>query len=375
MKILLVVAQLGLGGAERQVLMLARGLGELQHTVKIAVFREGGAMQADPSARGVSISLLEGQGTLGRIASLRALLARERPDVVHGYLTAGNLASLCAWALPARPLIVWGMRASDMRMKNYGYKWQLASWFERCLIWLADLTIFNSQAGRSTFSAHRLSQDRIAVIENGLDLARFTPPGEAEALRRQQARKAWGCSAETLVIGHVARIDPMKNQHGFLKALAYLRQKRDGWKAVMIALGESERRARLQAEASELGLGELVVIAGPPVDITDAYIGFDLFCSSSAYGEGFSNVIAEAMACGLPVIATDVGDARRIIGSCGIVVPANHPKSLAVALCNGLAHRETLAIGAREQISPYDQHRLAERTVEALRQALMRLRR
>lgn len=373
MKILIVVGQLDLGGAERQALMLARGLGELQHSAKIAVFREGGAMLADPAARGVTITLLAGKGALGRIVSLRALVDRERPDVVHGYLTAGNLASLCAWTIWRRPLIAWGMRASDMRMENYHRKWRLAAWFERRLMQLADLTIFNSQAGRNAVPAYRLSQERIAVIENGLDLDRFAPPGTAECLRRETARNAWGCPVDVVVIGHVARIDPMKDHAGFLQALAHLRQKRDGWIAVLVAVGTAEQRSCLHAEAVALGLGGSVVITAPPADIADAYFGFDLFCSSSAYGEGFSNVIAEAMACGLPVVATDVGDARRIVGPCGIVVPASHPEALAKALFDAIANRFALAAGARDQISPYDQQRLARRTAEVLNQALLRL--
>ncbi len=377
MKILIVAGQLGLGGAERQALMLARGLGDLGHNARIAVFREGGAMQADPAARGVTITLLEGKGALGRIASLRALVAREQPDVIHGYLTAGNLASLCAWTVWRRPLIVWGMRASDMRMENYGAKWRLAAWFERRLIRLADLAIFNSQAGRSAVSAHRSAHRsaaaRIAVIENGLDLARFAPPDSSEAPRRQAARKTWGCPADTVVIGHVARIDPMKDHAGFLQALAHLRRRRDGWVAVLVAVGTAEQRASLHAEAAALKLGGSVIITGPPADIADAYAGFDLLCSSSAYGEGFSNVIAEAMACGLPVVATDVGDARRIIGACGSVVPASQPEALATALFDVIANKAARAAGARDQISPYDQQRLAQRTAEVLDQALRRL--
>ncbi len=375
MKVLIVAGELGIGGAERQALMLAYGLGEMGHSVSVAVFRQGGAMQADPVARGITVTLLGGNGTLGRLASLRALVARERPDVVHGYLTAGNLASLCALTVGRRPLIVWGVRASNMRMKNYGRKWRLAAWCERCLAGLTDLVIFNSQAGRDAFPARRLPLDSSAVVENGLDLTRFAPMVQEEGVRRQAARDAWGCAAGTVVIGHVARIDPMKDHAGFLRALERLRDACDGWMAVLVAVGAEEDRVRIRTEALALGLSAWVVVTEPPADIVDAYAGFDLLCSSSAYGEGFSNVIAEALACGLPVIATDVGDARRIVGRCGIIVPPSQPEALAAALFEGIARKDALGAGARDRIFPYDQQRLARLTLQALEKALLRLRR
>jgi len=352
MKVLIVVGRLGLGGAERQALALARGLGDLGHQARVAVFRDGGAMQADAVATGVAMEVLSGSNAAARIASLRGLIARERPDVVHGYLTAGNLACLCARTLTRRPLLVWGIRASDMRMENYGIKWRWAAWLERRLMPLADLLIVNSQSGLEVLRAGGVPDRRIVVLENGIDLARFAPHQHGIDHRRNTARVAWNCRDDTAVIGHVARIDPMKDHSGFLQALALLRHQRTGWKAVLVAVGSQEQRDRLTAEAASLGLGEDVVVIPAAADIASLYPGFDVACSSSAYGEGFSNVIAEALASGLPVVATDVGDARRIVGPCGRIVPPGAPEILADALSDVLDRRDVLSGMARGEIAP-----------------------
>lgn len=365
MKVIFVLGELGMGGAERQLILLARGLVALGQDVTLALFRTSGPLQAEAEAAGLRMEIIGGGGPLATIARLRRLIRAARPDVVHGYLTAGNIASLVALSVPRRPLLAWGVRASNMHMRNYGMKWRLAANLERFCARLADLLIVNSQAGKQTLLRQGVAEASIAVIENGIDFGRLAP-AEGD---RENARAGWGIAADSLVIGHVGRVDPMKDHAGFFAALALLRQRRQDWNAVIVAVGPQSDRERLRQDAAASGLADHVLVRGPATDMAAIYAGFDLFCSSSAFGEGFSNVIAEALGSGLPVVATDVGDARLLVADAGVIMPPASPDALAAALDHGLTERDRLAARARVQIDRFSVERLAERTALALETA------
>src|SRR6266511_532993 len=154
---------------------------------------------------------------------------------------------------------------------------------------------------------------RAEVIANGIDVEQFKPDAPARAAVRSEL----GIPGEAVVLAHVARVDPMKDHETFLAAMAELPDLR----ALLIGpfmenLPEAPNVARL----------------GPRTDVARLLAGADIVVSSSAFGEGFSNALAEGMACELPAIATDVGDARDIIGDTGVIVPASAPAALTEAI-------------------------------------------
>lgn len=370
MKIIFVLGELGMGGAERQLILLARGLVARGQDVTLALFRAEGPLQAEAEAAGLRIKALGGGQPFATMARLRRFIQKEQPDVVHGYLTAGNIASLVTLSLPRRPLLAWGVRASNMLMRNYGMKWRIAAGLERFFARSVDLLIVNSQAGKQVLVAQGVAETRVAVVENGIDLGRLAPvQGDRESIRAE-----WGISAGQCVIGHIGRVDPMKDHANFLAALARLQLCRQDWRAVIVAVGSELERERLKRDAVTLGLAEKVTVWSPTQAMARIYSGLDLFCSSSAYGEGFSNVIAEALGAGLPVVATDVGDARRMVGAAGWITPPSDPEALATALCRAIAARRKLAGFARAQAASFSEVRLCARTLEVICLHMNRLR-
>ncbi|MHC5827541.1 MAG: glycosyltransferase, partial [Nostoc sp.] len=153
---------------------------------------------------------------------------------------------------------------------------------------------------------------------------RFQPNPEAGL----QVRTEWRISKDTILIGLVGRLDPMKDHPTFLKAVALLCKEREDIRFVCVGMGSHEYAQELYQLAEELEVAEKVIWAGGRADMPDIYNALDINCSSSSYGEGFSNVIGEAMACGVPCVVTDVGDSAWIIGDTGIVVPPNNPEAL-----------------------------------------------
>ena len=121
----------------------------------------------------------------------------------------------------------------------------------------------------------------------------------------------------------------MKDYPTFLEAAAIVAGRKQGMRFVSVGAGPPDYAARLREQARRLGLEGKMIWAGPRGDLPSIYNALDLLVSSSAFGEGFSNVLGEAMACGIPCIATDVGDAREILGEAGIVVSRRNPEALA----------------------------------------------
>jgi glycosyltransferase involved in cell wall biosynthesis len=167
--------------------------------------------------------------------------------------------------------------------------------------------------------------ERIETIRNGVDANRFTPS------RRAAARSAFGFGPAELVVGTVGRLEPVKHQHSFVCALAALH--RQGLRFTAVIAGDGPLRDSLAEYTQRLGLGETVRFLGKRSDVEDVLASFDIFVSSSR-SEGLSNTILEAMATGLPVVATDVGGTDELVqhGTTGLLVRANDSETLASAI-------------------------------------------
>ena len=147
----------------------------------------------------------------------------------------------------------------------------------------------------------------------------------------------WGIRAEAYLIGLVGRLDPMKGHMTFVRAAAVLMTQRPDVRFVCVGDGPELYQRRLVALTEELGLKDRLHWVPASENIASLYNAFDIATSASYYGEGFSNAIGEAMACGIPCVVTDVGDGKLIVGETGSVVAAGDPKALALAWKNMLA--------------------------------------
>jgi sugar transferase (PEP-CTERM/EpsH1 system associated) len=169
-----------------------------------------------------------------------------------------------------------------------------------------------------------ISGHKVMSICNGVDTERFSPGG------RQAARAALGIGPESIVIGTVGRLDPVKDHVGLLQAFSQLAADP---RALLVIVGDGPTRATLAATAAGLGLGGRVRLLGERDDVPAVLTGFDIFVLSSI-AEGMSNAILEAMATGLPVVATRVGGNPELVadGSSGFLVEPGSPAALADAL-------------------------------------------
>ncbi|MFZ1752678.1 MAG: glycosyltransferase [Caldilineaceae bacterium] len=338
MHILFLSRSLHRGGAERQLVTLANGLSQRGHTVSIALFYAGGPLEADLQPA-ITLHHLGKTGRWDLISfgwRLLQLVRRLRPDVLHSYMAIPNNMAILLKVFAGRVRVVWSIRSAFMDVQKYGKVAQASYWLERKLSRFADAIIFNSHAGKLNALHNGFSARHTHVIPNGIDVDRFLP----SPTTRQETRTAWGVDKSHLLIGVVARLDLMKDHPTFLSAAALLVQAFPQARFACVGGGPVAYQQQLQQMAADLGIAQYVSWIEAQSDMPAVYSALDILCSAS-YGEGFSNVIAEAMACGVPCVVTDVGDSAWIVGDTGEVVPAQDAHALAAGLQRALNALQT----------------------------------
>ena len=250
------------------------------------------------------------------ITKLARLIRRTRPDVVQGWMYHGDLAATLALLLSGRrrrTRLAWTLQCS--RLDTRQYHRQLRAVIRVCatLSGQADMVVSNSAAGLASHVALGYRPRRTRIIYPGVDTERFRPDqASAPTVRHELA-----LPADAPVVAHIARLDPMKDHGCLLKAMQYLPDVR------VLAIG---------AGTETLPARPCLHRLGPRVDVERLLTACDASVSSSAFGEGFPNSLAESMAVGVPVAATDVGDASTIVGDTGWLVPPRAPEPLADAI-------------------------------------------
>lgn len=373
MKIVFLARSLGLGGAERQLVELAKGLHRRGHDVSVAVFYSGHPLDADLERAGVPLHDLGKRGrwdVAGFAARLLRLLRTERPGILHSYLSVPNmLAAISAPLLPSTA-IVWGVRASNLSVEHYDWLTRLTERAGVLLARSADRILVNSAAGFAHHVRLGYPESRMRVIENGIDTDRFV----RDALRGTAMRANWGISTDQVLIGLVGRLDPMKGHRSFLEAASRIAATTERVRFVCVGSGKPEFAAALRRDAARLGLAERLVWQEALPDPVPVYSALDCLCSASTFGEGFPNVVAEAMACEVPCVVTDVGDSARIVRCPRYIArPGDAPSlfraivDLVADLDSGRLDRKALR---RRILEEFSLESLVNRTESALVEAL-----
>jgi glycosyltransferase involved in cell wall biosynthesis len=359
------------GGSQRQLALLARALIERGHEAAIVVFYTGGEIDVAREATSPRVISLGKSGrwdAITPLARLRRLLRTERPDVVYAFHPPQAVLATLLLPRAQKTRLVFGVRAAAMQVERYDSLSALTYALEVRLSKRADLIIANGQTVRADAIERGMPSDRIAVIPNGIDTQVMRPDPAAGSLQR----RAWGLPENAFVIGCVARFDPMKDHPTFLEAAARLAREQIDAHFVCVGDGPARYREELKAQARSLGLDGTLIWAGEMDSLRTVYNAFDVATLSSAFGEGFPNVVGEAMACGIPVVATDVGDVRLIVGGLGEVVPPRNPQALASAWAR-LRERLAEKSIAREQIRQaivrkYSLDAMVNRSIDSLSQ-------
>jgi len=324
------VHSMEVGGAEVQLSVLARGLDRNAFEPTVISFHDDGALLAELRAARITVITLGLRGRhdiFGFLLRLIRAVRDSRPDLVYSYLDFPNAVAALIKPMLRRSRLIWGIRTSDMKLADRALSWRMFFALERLLSRSADLIICNSWAGRRHLETNHFRPKAMTVVANGIDTERFHPNLES----RKRWRAAFGFADSDIVIGLVARLDPVKDHATFLKAAAELAKALPAARFLCIGGGPTDYAEELRRLGDSQGLADRLIWTGARDDVSDVLNALDIATLCSAYGEGFPNAVGEGMATALPFVTTDVGDAARVVGDVGHVVPVASPSALADA--------------------------------------------
>jgi sugar transferase (PEP-CTERM/EpsH1 system associated) len=347
------ITELDVGGAQTALLRLLAGLDCDRFSPTVACLYNGDAMIARQiQALGIPVT------DLGMAAKWRwdafwrlyRLLRRERPTILHTWMFHANIPGRVLGRLAAVPIVI-----SSERTMGQERRWRY--WLNRITAPLTDRVICVAERVAS-FAAHTIgiSPDKLVVIHNGIPLGDFQPGDRAVA------RASLGIPPSTCVVGTVGRLHPVKGTSYLLQAFADLAP--DHAEAILLLVGDGPQRAQLQELVRCLENPERVQFLGNRSDVSRLLHAMDVFVLASVW-EGMPNVALEAMAVGLPVVATAVGGTPEAVvdGETGLLVPPRDPGGLARAIARLLRDpelRRKMGQAGRRRV---EQHFSVERMV------------
>ena len=353
MRIAHIITDLDTGGAEVMLYKLLVSLhDEALDSVVISLMGQG-KITGQIEALGVKVETLDlRQGERPSwqiIKKLRQILRTFNPDIVQGWMYHGNIVATIAVFLyqPIRKKVklFWNVRQTLYDLKNEKPQTRWLIILGRWLSFLPQGIIYNSAKSAEQHVAVGFSAKKINMIPNGFDLQKFCP----DQNRRQQLREELEVSESAILIGHISRLHPMKDHTTLLRAIDRVTENISG-------SGSKQEVLFLLAGhgvTSELSSNTAIRFLGERSDIPKIMSALDILASSSAWGEGFPNVIGEAMASEVPCVVTDVGDSAYIIGKYGRVCSVGDDQCIAnsiLQLIENKQERETVGRQARKRI-------------------------
>ena len=354
MKLLFVITGLNIGGAERALhAIVNNGLDE-KYIIKIISLRDRGHFGEKFKTDGIEVCCLNLQNPLNLFLGIVKAFnfAREfEPDVIQGWMYHGNIFSLLFGRVTrAKPKIYWGIRQTLYDIRKEKVLTQLIIRLGAQLSFLADGIIYNSKKSQNQHECIGFSEKNSIYIPNGFDLSKWKPDAE----ERKALRKELEIPDNSFVIGYIGRFHQMKNVELLFEVMESVLS--ENANSIFVIVGENTDRENLKLKPLYEQLPPQQVLSlGVRVDIPAVVQCMDLLCLTSAWGEGFPNVIGEAMATGTPCVATDIGDSALVIGETGWIIPPNNAELLAncinAALTESASVHNSRSIAAKKIIS------------------------
>ncbi|MGH3627622.1 MAG: glycosyltransferase [Sciscionella sp.] len=353
MKLLHVITGLNAGGAETALCRLLESSRERACRQVVVAIGPEGALSGRVRASGAALVHMNVAPTRPNplsLTRLRTIVREERPDLVQAWMYHANIVAALT-VLRCGASLLWSVRHSLHDLAAEKLMTRTAIRLGARMSRLPHVITYNSEESARQHEAIGYCMNRTRVIPNGFDTQVFKPAPEARARIRAELRIA----PDAFVVGQVARWHPTKDHETLLQAAALYLRAHPNTVFVLVGSGVDAGNDRLDTIVRRLGITSNVRLCGHRTDIPDINAALDV-ASLSSRGESFPNAIGEAMACGVPCVATDVGGVREIIGSCGVVVGRRDPEAMSV----GWGELARLDAAARASVGEMARRRIAD---------------
>ena len=351
-KVLHVITDLDVGGAETFLFRLIPSLEERGFRSFVVYLAGSGKLVSKYRDCGIEVYPLDldsGLRSVIQFLKLFFIVRSIRPDIIQTWMYHSDLVGGIVARLMNIP-VIWGVRQSNLEGSVNSNRTLLV--IRICALlsrYVPQEIVYNSVAAEKSHTSIGYDDSKSRVIPNGIDCDKFRPGAGA----RQKIRSELHIPEQSLVLGHIARYDVQKDHATFVKSIIMIREKHPAAHFVLAGDGIDWSNNELVGDFDYVKDHDWLHLLGFRSDISDVLSSMDIFCSSSR-GESCPNAVIEAMAMGLPCIATDVGDVGSLLGEVGVIVDRQDPGQLADAcilmLLESSDYRSSMGNEARRRV-------------------------
>lgn len=331
MKILHIITGLNVGGAESMLYKLIKNTYKENNYTVISLTKNGliGEKIKKLGVEVINLDMKKSINIISKLFQLKNTIKNLHPDIVQTWMYHSDLIGGIAAKLSVNSPIVWNIRHSDLDPNSN----------KKTTIWSAKLSaklsnkipdkiISCSKIAKSIHSELGYNKAKIKVIPNGFNIKKF----DQKLYNNNEIYEELNISHNNYLIGMVGRYDPQKDYMNLLKAAKLLKEKNgklyNKVKFILCGRNINNENKEIKKFLNKNNLNQEFHLLGQRDDIPQIMASLDLFTLSSSFGEGFPNVVGEAMASNTPCVVTDIGDSAYIVGDTGIVVEPNNPNEL-----------------------------------------------
>jgi glycosyltransferase involved in cell wall biosynthesis len=367
-RLVFIITGLSTGGSETMLLKLLERIDRRRFQPHVFSLSGKGEIGPRIEALGIPVEALGMRPGLPSPLKFHRLVSRLRelqPDMIHTWMYHADLVGSLAARFAGVSTVGWRINHSNLdRALNKRTTLWIVSLCARLSHRIPKRILSCSEKAREVHVAAGYAAGKMLVVPNGFDLGRFRP----DAAARESVRQELGLGTDVPLVGIVGRYNSQKNVEGFVDAAGAVARSRSDVHFLLAGTGLDAANAALARAVSATAVADRVHLLGRRDDIPRLMAALDVFALSS-HGEAFPNVVGEAMACGVPCVVTDAGDAAEIVGDTGKVVPTGDMAGLAREILGMLelppAARVALGQRARDRVrDKYDIERVVEQYQE-----------
>ena len=348
--VLHVITGLSVGGAEMALYRLIHEFRHSDYIHTVIALTPGGGMYSRFIQSGIRLIVLDiRRSPVSHMLRLYRLIRTLRPDIVQTWLYHADFLGGIAARMAGIRNVIWGIRTTDV---NGGCSRATSVVRRVCASlsrWVPHTIVCVAEAARLSHSLVGYDTRRMVVVANGFDLTKLT----ASKGQRSQLRAECGFRTNDIVLGTLGRFNLDKDHANFVQAAGQLARQHERLRFLMVGKNLDADNDDLMGWIRDTGHTDRFVLLGERVDVSVCLAAMDIFCLSSRT-EAFPNVVGEAMAMGLPCVATDVGDVAVLMADTGVIVPKADPSALAGGVAGLVAlgphHWEPMGRKARARI-------------------------